>query len=297
MTTPFQALSDAAASAVESSGASLVRVEGRRRMAATGVVWSADGLVVTADHVVESDEGVVAGLPDGSSQPATVVGRDPASDLALLRVAVTGLTPAQWVDAADLRVGQFVLALGRPGRTVQATLGIVSALAPAWRTGAGGEMDHYVQTDVVMYPGFSGGPLLTADGRFAGINSSALARGVSVTIPSATVARDVEMLLKHGGVPRGYLGVGVQPVRLADAVAQTLGQETGLMVLSVENDSPAAEAGLLQGDVLVGLAGDMIRHLDDLQVALAGDRVGKTAAIRFIRSGALQEAQTTIRSR
>jgi S1-C subfamily serine protease len=279
---------------VESAGKSIVRVEGRQRLAASGVVWSAEGVVVTTHHVVERDDNLRVGLPDGSVAAATLVGRDPSTDLAVLRLNVAGLMPAVWLDVANLRAGHLVLAAGRPDATVQATLGVVSALDGAWRTGAGGEIDHYLQTDVVMYPGFSGGPLITASGAFAGVNSSALGRGVSIAVPTGTVKRVVETLLAHGAVPRGYLGVGVQPVRLADTLAQAAGQETGLMVMSVESGGPAAQAGLLQGDVIVTLDGERVQHLDALQSALQANQVGRTVAVRIVRSGSLQDLQATI---
>lgn len=290
----LSALSQASAAVVEAAGRSLVRVEGRRRMAASGVVWSADGLIVTSHHVVERDDNLQVGLADGSSVAATLVGRDPATDLALLRTQAAGLTPAQWVDAGDLRVGHFMLALGRPGRTVQATLGIVSALGGAWRTGGGGEIDRYLQTDVVMYPGFSGGALVDAGGRVAGINSSSLMRGVSLAVPAATVRRVVETLTAHGQMPRAYLGVGVQPVRLTEAAAQSSGQETGLMVMSVEPGGPAAASGLLQGDVLLALDGQPVRHLDELQALLGADRAGKSVPARLVRGGATIDLTVTI---
>ncbi len=294
MSTVFQSLSDAAAGIVESAGQSLVRVEGRQRMPASGVLWSADGLIVTSHHVVERDDNLQVGLPDGRTVPATLVGRDPSTDLALLQVQASGLAAATWVDAGELRVGNFVLAVGRPGRTVQATLGIVSALGGGFRTGGGGEIDRYLQTDVVMYPGFSGGALVEAGGRVAGINTSALMRGVSLAIPAATVRRVVETLAAHGQVPRGYLGVGVQPVRLADAVAQQVGQETGLMVMSVEEGGPAAEAGLVQGDLLLALDGERVGHLDALQAALQSNRAGKQVPLRLVRGGAVQEISLTV---
>jgi S1-C subfamily serine protease len=279
---------------VETAGKSVVRVEGRNRLAASGVAWSADGVVVTAHHVVERDDNLQLGLPNGDTVAATLAGRDPATDLAVLRTEARGLTAAAWVDAEDLHVGNLILALGRPGQTVQATLGIVSALGGAWHTMAGGEIDRYLQTDVVMYPGFSGGPLAAADGRLAGINSSALARGVSVTIPSATVRRVVDTILAHGHMPRGYLGVGIQPVRLGEAHAAELGQATGLMVMSVEPDAPAAQAGVLQGDVLVSLDGVAVRQMDDLQNLLTGDRVGKPVTLRLVRAGRIVELAATL---
>ncbi|MCB0040331.1 MAG: trypsin-like peptidase domain-containing protein [Caldilinea sp.] len=290
----LKSVSEAMAGLAESAGQSVVRVEGRNRLPASGVVYAADGIIVTSHHVVERDDKLRVGLPTGETVDAELVGRDPGTDLAVLRVAATGLTPAAWVDAGDLRVGNLILALGRPGQSVQATLGIVSALGGAWRTGGGGEIDRYLQTDVVMYPGFSGGPLTTADGRFGGINSSALARGVSVTIPAATVARVVATLLAHGRMPRGYMGVGIQPVRLDTALQEQLGQATGLMLMSVEAGGPAAEGGLLQGDVVVTLDGGAVRQLDDLQALLTGDRVGRRVAVRYVRAGAVQEAAVTV---
>jgi S1-C subfamily serine protease len=297
MSEVLNSLSSAMAGLVETAGASIVRVEGRSRLPATGVVYAADGLIVTAHHVVERDENLVVGLPDGESVAATLVGRDPGSDLAVLRVQASGLTPAHWVPAGDLRVGNLVLALGRPGQTVQAALGIVSALGGAFRTPGGSEIDHYLQTDVVMYPGFSGGALVAADGRFAGINSSALARGVSVTIPAGTIQRVAEAIVAHGRMPRGYLGVGVQPVRLDSGLATLLEQQTGLMLMSVEADGPAAQAGLLQGDVLVSVDGQPVRQMDDLQALLTGERVGKAVPIRLVRAGALQEFSVTVGQR
>jgi len=279
---------------VESTGPSIVRVEGRGRLGASGIVYTADGVIITAHHVVERDENIKIGLADGNSVNATLIGRDPNTDLAVLKAETGGLTAATWVDAGELRVGHLVLALGRPGKTVQATLGIVSALGGAWRTPAGGDVDHYLQTDVVMYPGFSGGPLVNANGHVAGVNSSALMRGVSMAIPTATVKKAVETIMAHGRMPRGYLGVGIQPVRLADALQQQLGQETGLMLMSVESGSPAAQGGLLQGDVLVTLDGQAVRHVDELQVLLGTDRVGKSLPARVVRGGQVLDLAVTI---
>ncbi|MCX6043682.1 MAG: trypsin-like peptidase domain-containing protein [Chloroflexi bacterium] len=294
MSETLQTLSDAMSSLVEAAGPQIVRVEARGRMAASGVVWSSAGVIITSHHVVERDDNIKIGLADGSTVNATLVGRDPNTDLAVLKAEASNLTAATWVDANDLRVGHLMLALGRPGKTVQATLGIVSALGGAWRTQAGGDIDHYLQTDVVMYPGFSGGPLLDASGRVAGINSSSLVRGVSVAVPAATVKKAVETILAHGKMPRGYLGVGIQPVRLADALQQQLSQETGLMFMSVEADSPAAQGHLLQGDILVTLDGQPVRHVDELQTLLTGERVGKTVPARIVRSGQVQDLTVTI---
>ncbi|MBE0690757.1 MAG: trypsin-like peptidase domain-containing protein, partial [Anaerolineae bacterium] len=246
----LQNLSNDLAAAVETAAQSIVRVEGRRRQPASGIVWAADGLIVTAHHVVERDENIKVGLPDGSKVAAALVGRDPTTDIAVLRVQASDLTPANWAEAGNMRVGHLVVAAGRPDDSVQATLGILSSLDSGWRTVAGGLIDSYVQTDVVMYPGFSGGPLVSAAGPFLGMNSSALLRGVSVTIPAATLRRVVETLLAHGKVKRGFLGVSAQPVRLPSAIAESAGQETGLLLAVVEPGSPAEAASLMLGDTL-----------------------------------------------
>jgi S1-C subfamily serine protease len=294
MADSFASLSEAMADAVEQAAASVVQVNGRRRMAASGVVWSADGLIVTAHHVLRS-ENITVGLPGGETASAALVGRDPTTDLAVLRVESGGLTAASWHDGG-LRVGQLAVALARPDGSVQATLGVVSALGESWRTGAGGEIDSYLQTDVLMYPGFSGGPLL-AGNALAGINSSALLRGASVTIPTATVRRVVEALVSHGRVRRGYLGISTQAVRLPADLAERVGQETALLLVSVEAESPAGAAGLIMGDILVTLDGQPVRHHDDLIALLSGERVGRKVPVQIVRGGEQRDLNVTIGER
>jgi S1-C subfamily serine protease len=287
-------LSNALAAAVETVGESVVRVEGRRRLAASGIIWSSDGVIVTAHHVVEQDSDIAVGLPDGSNAKARLVGRDQTTDIAVVRLQASKLTPASLAETSDLRVGHLVLALGRPGEKVMATFGIVSALSKDWRTPAGGKLDYYLQTDVVMYPGFSGGPLVHVTGRILGLNSSALLRGISVTVPAISLRQTVEALLTHGRVRRGYLGVGAQTVRLPAALAAQLNQETGLLLGSVEAGSPAERAGLFMGDTIVTLDGQPVQHLDDLLALLSGDRVGKTAPVRIVRGGQVMEVSVVI---
>ena len=256
-TNTLTTLSDGLAAAVETAGQSIVRVNARDRMPASGIVWSADGLIVTAHHVVQRDEDITVGLPDGSSVAASLVGRDPSTDLALLRAEAASLTPATWVDVADLKVGNLALALGRPGRTVQATLGVVSALGRRLAHAA-----RAARSTATCKPTSSCTPASPADrwwmstGRVAGLNSSALARGVSVALPAETVRRIAETLLAHGKVRRGYLGVSTQRVRLPANLAEQLGQETGLLIGAVVPDSPAEKAGLFLGDTIVAVAGE-----------------------------------------
>lgn len=289
-------LSDALAGAVESAGQSVVRVKGRRRLGASGIVWDENGTIVTANHVVKRNEGVRVTGPDGETREASVVGRDASTDLALLRVEGASFKAAE--RGEEPQVGHLVLALGRPGQTVQATLGIISALGTeAWRTPMGGEIDRYLQTDVVMYPGFSGGPLINVRGQLLALNSSALVRGVSVAVPNATVSGVVESLVAHGRVRRGYLGISTQPVRLPGSVVEELGQDTALLIVGVESDSPADQGGLVLGDAIVGLDGKSVRHHDDLLGLLSGDRVGRKVPVRVLRGGELQTVNVTIGER
>ena len=188
-----------------------------------------------------------------------------------------------------------MLALGRPGRSVRATMG--TQRPNSWHTPAGGALDRYLQSDVTMYPGFSGGPMVDAAGRILGVNSSALLRGgTALTIPTPTVRRIVETLLAHGRVKRGYLGVGAQPIQLPETFAKQLGQETGLLLVLVES-GPAEKGGLFLGDTIVSLAGQPVRHLNDLFAILTGDRVGKSTPVKILRGGQSHELSVTIGER
>lgn len=296
MTTLLQQLSDGLAEAVATAGQSIVRVEARRRLPASGIAWTADGLILTAEHVVEARDGIRIGLPNGETVAASVVGRDPSTDLAVLR-ADARLTPPVWLEPDGLRVGHLVLAVGRPQQQMQSTLGVVSALGGSWRTGAGGKADSYLQTDLTMYPGFSGGALLSVSGGFIGLNSSALGRGVTISLPAPTLQRVAAALVEHGHMRRGYLGVGVQTVRLPAALAEQLAQETGALITSVEPGSAADGAGLMLGDTLVAFDGQPVRRVDDVQIALSGDRAGASVAIRIIRGGKVQELAVRVAER
>lgn len=289
-------LSNQFAEVVKSAGQSVVRVEGRRRIPASGIVWSADGLIITANHVVARDEGIRVRLADGNGLDATLVGRDPSTDLAVLRVDAT-LTPLAEANKQEVAVGNLVLALARPGRSVQAAWGIIGALGDSWRTGGGGMIDRYVQTDLVMYPGFSGGPLVGADGALIGLNTSALARGVSVAAPTMTLARVADTLLAHGRIRRGYLGVSTQRVHLPEALRGTVGQKRGLLVVSVEPDSPAEKGGLTLGDTIVAVASIAVQNHDDLLAALSGDKIGTAVPLTILRGGQAQTVDVVVGER
>jgi S1-C subfamily serine protease len=297
MSQSFQDFSSGLAEAVSAAGASVARVEGRRRGAASGIIWTTDGLIVTANHVVHRDDNLRVGLPDGQAVDAILIGRDPSTDLALLQVAATGLKAADNISSEEMAVGHFVLALGRPGHSIQATSGIISAIGEGWRTPMGGQIDRYLQTDVVMYPGFSGGPLVGASGQILGLNTSGLGRGVSLALPLVTINRVADSLKSHGRVRRGYLGVSTQRVRLPEDVAATLSQKAGLLVISVETGSPAAEAGMALGDTIVALGGKSIARHEDLLATLSGDAVGQKEVVVILRGGRTQELTVKIGER
>jgi S1-C subfamily serine protease len=291
-----QEFSEALAGAVERTAPAVLRVEGRRRAAASGVAWSED-IVVTADHVLEWDEDVVVGLADGTTGKATVVGRDPGTDLAALRVSGARLAPPTWSDLDRLKVGHVVLAVSRPGRTAQARMGIVSALGDSWRTPGGGRLEHYLQSDLPLHPGFSGSALVSAAGRLLALNTAGLLRGMATAVPAATVRRVVESLLAHGQVRRGYLGIGTQPVRLPAPFDKQLGQDAALLVSSVQPESPAGRAGLLLGDVLVALDGHALTHPGELLPLLDEDRIGAEARARVLRAGELKDVAIVVGAR
>ncbi len=287
-------LSNELAGVVERTGKSVVRVEARRGRAGTGIVWDTN-LIVTADHVLESDENIEV-VADAGGHKATVVGRDPGTDLALLKIDSLSAPAAPRGRAGDLKIGHLVLAIGRPGE-LHATLGVVSSLSASWRSWRGGDIDRLIQTNAELYPGFSGGPLVDAEGRVVGVNSWHLGRGISRAIPVDAADEVVASLRTHGRIRRAYLGVGTQPVRLPDPIKRQLNQETGLLVITVEPQGAADRAGLMQGDTLVGLNGTLIGSLDDLFRAIRKLDVGSTHSLKVVRAGEVRELKVTVGER
>jgi S1-C subfamily serine protease len=284
------ALSNDLAGAVERAGRSVVAVHARPRTPSSGVHWR-QGVIVTADHTVKRDEEISVSLPDGRMIPARLAGRDASTDLAVLKLQEAAFPVAEVGDAAALRVGHVVLAVARPGeRGVSASWGVISALSGPWRTWHGGQIDQFIRPDVSLYPGFSGGPLVDGHGRVMGINTSG-PRNMVLTIPPSTVNRVVGQLLEKGRIVRGYLGLGMQPVRLPEPLKRTLNlpRTSGVIIVAVESDSPAERAGLLIGDVLVALDGVPISDVADVQALLGPGRVGTEVSASIIRAGLLAE--------
>jgi S1-C subfamily serine protease len=291
---PFLFLSQAVAATVAAASPYAVQVDGGRRPSASGAVFAADGVIVAASHNLERDEDVVVGLEGGGRLPATLVGRDAATDLAVLRVEASGLAVPAWSDLAGLAVGQLAVLVGRPGRQVRAALAMISDLRDSWRSPAGARLERYVELDAARERGFSGSVVVDAAGQPLGIASSGLLRRRGLVIPGATLRRVVESLLAHGRVRRGYLGIGAHPVRLPAALEEQLGQPIGLILVGVQPDSPAAKGGLLLGDVLLAIDGQPLAELAQLQALLAEERIGKPATLRILRGGEPRELTVTV---
>ena len=279
-------LSDALADAAERAGKATVLVNARRRMPASGIAFSSD-LILTADHIVEREDDIKVMLADGTEVLAKVAGRDAGSDLAVLKLERAAAIPAE-VTPSPARLGQLALVLGRPSPDgIEASLGTVSAIGGPIRTGRGGMLERCIRTDSISYPGFSGGPLVGADGTVLGVNTSGLTNGTAITIPADIAWTIAETLLKHGRIKRGYLGIRSQTVEVSSASQKALGrdQATGLLIVGVENDSPAAKGGLIVGDILVAVASVPVLHHDELFTRLNGDVTGKSTPIEILRGG------------
>ena len=302
----FRSLDQALAAAVAAAGPSVVHVS-RGRGGGSGIVWSDDLVVSSSFHTPDRTRvgiaGAAAGADAGAEGPeleereAEVIGRDPGTDLALLRVAGGGLPPARLRELDGLAVGNLALAVGRPGRTARASLRAIGVLGPEIRTPWGGRLERYVESDRQIPRGFAGGPLIDADGAVIGMNTRTLVRGADLAIPAVTLRRVVAELAAHGGIRRGYLGVGAYPVQLsAQLAALAGGAARGALIGGVEDGSPAAAGGVQVGDILVELDGAAVTGPDGLRAVL-GDRPGKAATLVVLRGGARHELTVAIGSK
>jgi S1-C subfamily serine protease len=298
MPSALLALSNNLADVVEQVGHSVVTVQGRSRLSSSGVHWRSR-IVVTADETIKRSEDITVTLPDGRTVPATLVGRDPSTDIAVLKLQDVELPVAEIGEASLLKVGHVVLAVGRSSESgLSASMGVVSAMGGSWRSSYGGLIDQFVRLDLNLYPNLEGGPLVEASGRVVGITVSGPRRTV-ITIPASTINRVVDQLLAKGHIARGYLGLGMQPVRLPETLKNTLNLSSlgGVIVINVESDGPADKSGVLIGDVLVAIDGTPVSDTSDIQAILGSQTLGKTLNVQIVRGGTLVEVALTVGER
>lgn len=287
-------LSDSLAAAVERASSSVVAVHGRPRLPSSGIVWRR-GLVVTSDAAVRRDEDLRITLPGGATVSAELKGRDSSTDIALL-ACDTGSAPAATFTQSSPKPGQIILTLGRTVDTGPiATMGIVSGVSTEWRTWRGGKLDEFVRLDASVYPTSTGGAVVDTDGSVVGIVAGGLSRSSVIAITRSTIERVAQPLSEKGRIARGYVGIAVQTVAIPPALRQQsdLKQETGVMALHVDDNGPAAQAGMVIGDVLVSLGDHDITGPEVLHAVLDPESVGQQFPARILRGGTIQQISIT----
>ena len=282
------------AEAVKAAAKGTVTVLSRRRLPATGIALDAE-TILTAAHVIEDEDNIGVVLPGGAESKAELLGYDPNSDLAVLKLADGGATPAE--TANGVAVGELVLSLGRPFGEIQASLGTLSAKGGPSQNHRGGMLEGHYRTDATPYPGFSGGPLINVSGQVVGINTSGL--GMPIAIPISIALKIAETLKKHGTIKRGYLGITGQPVDLPEGAADALGrdQATGLLIAGIEPEAPADASELMIGDILVGLAGKPVANHRQLLGYLSGEIVDTETEMEVLRGGKREVLKVTVGER
>ena len=283
---PLVAFSDHAAQLVERTGSSIVAVHGGGRGSSSGIHWRS-GVIVTAEEVLERDEDIKVTLPSGRLVEASLAGRDPSTDVAVLRFQPDGLPAASTADAATLRPGHVVLAVGNHEGAPVASLGVVATVGGPWHSLRGGTIDNLIRIDLVLSRAAEGGALIDAQGRVVGMAVLGPRRRV-LAIPTSTIDRVVDQLLAKGHVFRGYLGAGLQPVRRGRPShdTQPAGSGRGVLVVSMDPDGPAARAGLLVGDIVMTWNAKPIDRVREVMHLLGVDSVGATVDLQLIRGGA-----------
>lgn len=297
-TSNLRAFSNNLAAAVEQVSSAVVALNARHRISSSGVHWQ-PGVIVTADHALKREEEITVTLFDNRSVPVTLVGRDSSTDLAVLKLEET-IPTAVLGDTKSLKIGHIALAVGRSGDgAIAASFGIISTVGNSWRSWYGSQIDQFIRPDVTLYPGFSGGPLVDVTGSVLGINTTGLSRRINLTIPVSTVNRVVNQLLEKGRITRGYLGLGMQPVRLPANLQQTLNLPTtsGIIIVNVEPNSPGDRAGVMIGDVLVSLDDTPMSDTAQVLAMLEPERVNQTLNAAIIRGGNLVQVTITVGER
>jgi len=293
----LHSLDHALAAAVAAVAPSVLHVARGHHSGGSGIVWSPELVISASFHTPDRTK---VGLPtaDGDLElrDATVIGRDPGTDVAVLEVSGGGLAPAAFRELDGLGVGNLALAVGRPGRTARASLRAIGVLGPAVKTPHGGTLDRYLESDRQIPRGFAGGPLIDPDGKVLGMNTRTLLRGADLAVTTTTLRTVVAELVAHGGIRKGYLGVGAYPAALTGSLAQLAGRSEGALVASIEEGGPAATAGLLVGDILIEVGGEPVTGPDTLRAALH-TRPGKEVELVLLRAGAKLTVKATLGSR
>lgn len=297
MASSLVSFSNELASVVERTAASVVAVHARPRFNSSGVHWS-PGVVVTADHTLYHDEDLFVTGGSGEKFAAEIAGRDPGTDLAVLRVKDLAVPLVPRLGQGEYRPGSLILAVGRNKESANAALGVIGSIGPVSQTWRGGKLDEVIRLDVSLHPAAAGGAVVDAAGNLIGIATPALSRVAVFAVPGSNVERVVNALLVHGRIPQGYLGAGLQPIELPEHLIKSLGLSSpaGLMTVSVDESAPAGKAGLLIGDVLLEFAGQPMKRAESLRPLLA-EAVGKTVPLRILRGGVLAGLEVTVAER
>ena len=296
MSNSLLAFSKELVAAVRKHSSAVVAVQGGRRFPSSGVIWR-PGVIVTAEHTLRADEDVSVVVDGGKTFTARLAGRDPGTDIAVLKLESDAAQAIQRDGESTVEPGALVLTVGRSANAGPvASMGIIGAVSGPWRTWRGGRLDQYIRLDVGMYPGSSGSVVVGASGSVIGLATSVLSRVAGLAIPAGAIDRVADELLAKGRVSRSYLGVALQPVQLPEHQRQ---QEDprGLIVMTVEPGGPAAKAGVLVGDILVALAGAAIRDTDDVQNALETHPAGSTLRATLLRGGQRHEVDVAVAER
>ena len=298
MANPLAAFSEHLTSTVAEVGKSVVAVHARHRFASSGVHWT-QGNIVTAPHTIRGDEEIKVTTPAGAVLAAELVGRDPGTDLAVLKVEGFDAPVAARAEGYNARPGALVTAVGRSKDSTIAALGLISSISPAAQTWRGGHLDQVLRLDLELHPGASGGAVVNAEGKLIGIATSALSRVSVFAIPPTTVDRVAGQLVAHGRIPRGYLGIGLQPIALPEHLIQRLTRAAGpaLIVISVGADTPAGKAGLVIGDILLELGGHVMHTPENVHVLLDSQSIGAKLRARILRGGEPIEVELTVGER
>jgi S1-C subfamily serine protease len=292
---PLAALSEHSAQIVERVAPFVVAVHGGGRRHISGIHWRA-GVIVTAEEALERDEDIKITLPGGRDVGAALAGRDPSTDVAVLRFQPDGLAAATTADAATLRTGHIVLAVGGHDGSPVASLGIVTFVGGAWQSVRGGAIDSLLRLDLALNPLAEGGALVDAQGRVLGMTVFGPRRR-ALAIPASTIDRAVDQLLSKGHVERGYLGAGLQNVRLPRASGETAEGKRGILVVSIDPEGPAGRSGLLVGDVITAWNGQAISRVREVMRLLGPASVGSSVELALVRAGAPASLKVTIGGR